>query len=218
VPSLGAYAVDPVPLGEGAFGSVHRAKLIATGAACSLAVAIKRVRASKTLEPGEMAKLRIEVESLQRLHHPNIVRCYDAFADLTSGDFCIVQELCDGGDLEHYVSLLPGKCLPHSELLPSARCLLDALYYLHKEGVLHRDLKPANILVAGGVPKLADFGEAVDFARELKALTRTFAGSPAFMAPEVLVREGVSGNVLTSECCASGFRLPLQLSIQICIE
>jgi serine/threonine protein kinase len=54
-----------------------------------------------------------------------------------------------------------------------------------------RDLKPANILVKGGVPKIADFGEAVDLMKLKHQATNTCAGTPAFMAPEVLALQGV---------------------------
>jgi serine/threonine protein kinase len=72
-------------------------------------------------------------------------------------------------------------------------CLLQltcALLFLHRSvDRFHRDIKPGNVLcsrVAGNkfVFKLADFGQAVDGALELRTATRTLAGTEMYMAPE----------------------------------
>ena len=60
---------------------------------------------------------------------------------------------------------------------------LEALEYLHHQGVTHRDIKPENILVASRDPfniKLADFGLSKDTTR-LKSCAGTFA----YAAPEI---------------------------------
>jgi hypothetical protein len=45
--------------------------------------------------------------------------------------------------------------------------LLEALGYLHAQGLIHRDIKPENILVStDGILKLADFGLVIDAAAE----------------------------------------------------
>lgn len=67
------------------------------------------------------------------------------------------------------------------------------LGFLHKHGVVYRDLKLDNILIgADGYIKLADFGLARDGMLGDGAVTRTFCGTPEFMAPEV-VMESVYG-------------------------
>jgi serine/threonine protein kinase len=187
--SLKDYLIEPDPIGRGQFGVVQKAVRRSDKAE----FAIKRIKsaAGGALSQAEEAKNRREVELLKKFRHANVVYPIDAFVDADTGEYCIVQELCDGGELPSYLELLDEKRLPLAEQLPCAVCLIGALAYLHERDVMHRDLKPANILVKGGVPKLADFGEAIDVHKHRQRATNTYVGSPAFMAPEVLALEGV---------------------------
>ncbi len=79
--------------------------------------------------------------------------------------------------------------LPPAEVLEAARQAAEALEYVHGQQVVHRDVKPHNLLMAGDGVVLVDFG----VAREVTADAGTRGiGTPRFMAPEVLVGEGVS--------------------------
>ena len=62
------------------------------------------------------------------------------------------------------------------------RTLLPALERVHASKWTHRDVKPENILIANGVAKLADFGEATEFANE--DARRTYVGTRWYRAPE----------------------------------
>ena len=72
--------------------------------------------------------------------------------------------------------------------------LVSAVGYMHSRGVAHRDIKPENILLADGNLKLADFGLAVLFAYNGKRKPcQTVCGSPPYMAPEVVPKDGFKG-------------------------
>jgi calcium-dependent protein kinase len=65
------------------------------------------------------------------------------------------------------------------------RKLFGALNHMHKQDIVHRDIKPENIMVAkNGELKLIDFGLAK--RNDPNKFMNTIAGTPYYMAPEVL--------------------------------
>lgn len=66
-------------------------------------------------------------------------------------------------------------------------CIIIALEYLHKNGVIHRDIKPENLLLdEAGYVRLTDFGISRLYGPENAADT---SGTPGYMAPEVMCRQ-----------------------------
>ena len=67
--------------------------------------------------------------------------------------------------------------------------MFKGLEALHKNNLIHRDIKPANIGLSGSAPptvKLIDFGLAKEVGASLTTNAATMAGTPIYMAPEVL--------------------------------
>ncbi|XP_044983818.1 CBL-interacting protein kinase 29-like [Hordeum vulgare subsp. vulgare] len=68
------------------------------------------------------------------------------------------------------------------------RQLVSAVRYCHSRGVYHRDIKPENLLLDGeGELKVADFGLG---AIADGSLHHTLCGTPAYVAPEILSKQG----------------------------
>lgn len=89
--------------------------------------------------------------------------------------------------------------LPPKEALQYSKELIGACTYLYEKGIIHRDIKPANLLLKKGHLKISDFGLAKILEKdELNTFkTGTVAGSPCYMAPEVIREEkyGISCDV-----------------------
>jgi serine/threonine protein kinase len=176
-------------LGEGAYASVYQCMNVETGKL----YAVKHFKFSqdpKTVQK-EFASLKREVMLLRELAHPNIVQYYQTDISPTHDSINVVLEYVTGGSLktilQKYVKL------EESVVINYTRQLLHGLVYLHSLGVIHRDLKCANVLVTPeGVVKLSDFGSSKRFDADSFRLTKSLKGSPYWMAPELVMRQGHS--------------------------
>jgi serine/threonine-protein kinase len=189
---LGSYNLREL-IGRGGMGEVWRAShnMLARPAA------IKLIRSDTLgMQPAglDVAQARFEREaqvtaSLQSSH---TVDLYD-YGVSDDGSFYYVMELLDGLDLESLVERfgpLPAERVIHI-LLQACLSLGEA----HRRGLIHRDLKPANLFLCQRAfehdfLKVLDFGlvrySALASERE-ESVTKTglFAGTPAYMAPEM---------------------------------
>jgi eukaryotic-like serine/threonine-protein kinase len=137
----------------------------------------KVLRPDQTEDPVALRDLRKEVEALQRLAHPVIVRGFDAVLDGPHPHVLI--EHLEGPTLR---SLLRRHGpLPLPQLLPLALHVAAALHYMAQEGFVHLDVKPDNI-VMGVPPRLIDLSVARTFERA--AHVTGLVGTDAYMAPE----------------------------------
>jgi len=63
--------------------------------------------------------------------------------------------------------------------------LIGACHHMHSQGIVHRDIKPENIMLSiSGELKIIDFG--LSKIQEGTKKLKTIAGTPYYMAPEVL--------------------------------
>ncbi|KAI1213790.1 calcium/calmodulin-dependent protein kinase 1 [Annulohypoxylon truncatum] len=130
-----------------------------------------------------------ELEMLQRLKHPHIVRFVDWFE--SRDKWYIVTELATGGELFDRICE-QGK-FTEKDASQTIKQVLGAVDYLHNRNVVHRDLKPENLLYLSKDPDsdlvLADFGIAKMLDTKDEVLT-TMAGSFGYAAPEVMLKKG----------------------------
>ncbi|OTA69293.1 calcium/calmodulin-dependent protein kinase 1 [Hypoxylon sp. EC38] len=130
-----------------------------------------------------------ELEMLQRLNHPHIVKFVDWFE--SRDKWYIVTELATGGELFDRICE-QGK-FTEKDASQTIKQVLDAVDYLHSRNVVHRDLKPENLLYLSKDPDsdlvLADFGIAKMLDTKDEVLT-TMAGSFGYAAPEVMLKKG----------------------------
>jgi calcium/calmodulin-dependent protein kinase I len=130
-----------------------------------------------------------ELEMLQRMKHPHIVKFHDWFE--SRDKYYIVTQLATGGELFDRICE-KGK-FTEKDAAETIRQVLDAVNYLHQNNVVHRDLKPENLLYltrdANSSLVLADFGIAKMLDSKSEVLT-TMAGSFGYAAPEVMLKKG----------------------------
>jgi serine/threonine protein kinase len=97
------------------------------------------------------------------LKHPNIVEVLAMSQDKDSGQYYIVMEFVEGGNLREI--LVIRKTLTPSEALRIVEDCASGLAYAYSRGVSHRDIKLTNLLISSaGECKLVDFGLAQFFA------------------------------------------------------
>jgi serine/threonine protein kinase len=173
-------------LGRGGFATVFLAEQLSLGRN----VALKVLR-NVELTADDMETFRRECTSLMAIdRHPNIVQIFDAGTTSDERPY-IAMEYLAGGSLR---SITKARKLSIDEVAQVGAEIADALTAVHSAGILHRDVKPANILVgSNGRYLLGDFGVASAF-RSTRSSAVGLAGTPDFMAPEV-----VNGKRATSQ-------------------
>jgi serine/threonine protein kinase/tetratricopeptide (TPR) repeat protein len=159
-------------IGRGGMGDVWRADDLVL----KTPVALKLLYST---DPADRERILHEVRVSRQITHPAVCRVFDV-GEAKGGIVFYSMELVRGEDLAGFLKRV-GR-LPSEKVIDIARQLCEGLAAAHAQGVLHRDLKPANVLIDNeGRVRITDFGIAVLRA---DATGHTFAGTPAYMAPE----------------------------------
>jgi eukaryotic-like serine/threonine-protein kinase len=179
--TVGGYAVEGW-LGSGGMGHVHRAGRDTP--AGRQVVALKLLAVGLAGDAELRARFLREVQVLQRLAHPAIVRVLDSGE--ADGVPWFAMNLVAGPSLR--ARLVQGPLAAGEARVVFAR-VLSALEHAHAQGVIHRDLKPGNVLLGSEGAVLADFGIARPgeaMAAPMTRLTESAAilGTLPYMSPE----------------------------------
>ncbi|OQR73948.1 RAC serine/threonine-protein kinase-like, partial [Tropilaelaps mercedesae] len=165
-------------LGKGTFGKV----VLCREKASAHLYAIKVLKKQVVIAKDEVAHTLTENRVLQTISHPFIIALKYSFQDAHRLFFVI--EYVNGGELFFHLSR--ERVFGEEKTRFYGAEILLALEYLHAQGIIYRDLKLENLLLdREGHIKIADFGlckEDIIYGRT----TRTFCGTPEYLAPEVL--------------------------------
>jgi len=167
---LGGYRLL-YKIASGSFGRVFRADDPRTGRV----VAIKILRRRWSEDKQRIDLFHREGQVGMSLQHPNIVEILAVNQDPVTGQYYIVMEFVEGGNLREIMAVQ--KKLEPAKALKLMEDAVTGLIHAYKRGITHRDIKLTNILISSaGEAKLVDFGLAQIYAnigREEERVERT---------------------------------------------
>jgi eukaryotic-like serine/threonine-protein kinase len=193
--TAGDYVVTDF-IAQGGFGSVYGATHRTTGQD----VALKVMHQTLTTLPKMVQRFRREVELLNLVCHPGIVRVWTVGALADKRPFFAMERL--KGKTVAVLLEEAGRLAPDDAVEIFVQ-VCEALAAAHRAGVIHRDVKPTNIVVLDGAPraiKLLDFGvaklvgPAFITSSSLTSEGRP-VGTPTSMAPEQILGSAVDHRV-----------------------
>ncbi|XP_068197796.1 serine/threonine-protein kinase pim-2 [Antennarius striatus] len=160
-PFSSRYSCGPL-LGSGGFGSVFSGQRLSDG----LQVAIKQIPSDRVQQwtrlPGEVNPVPMEIALLHRLSevggHVGVVRMLEWFEVEGRGFLLVLERPPHSRDLFDFITEIGA--LPEHLALRFFRQIMEALRFVHAQGVVHRDIKDENIVVNTRTleVKIVDFG------------------------------------------------------------
>jgi serine/threonine-protein kinase len=175
-------------LGKGGMGEVYRAE----DTKLKRTVALKRLAPSLRSDSLYRHRFLEEAERASRFGDAHVAAVYDVLEE--SGEIFLILEFVEGQNLRQRLQ----QPLSLDEFFVIAIECAEALVSAHGHGIVHCDIKPENImLTSAGRVKVLDFGVAKHLPRSDQSSTidraGTFAGTPAYMSPEVLLEQAPDG-------------------------
>lgn len=186
-PGPGTVLADRYRIEQGLDQSAQATVWLAWDRLLDRRVVVKQVQAAGPGREGVLRRFLHETRVTAEIEHPNVVDIY-GFGYATGGPYLVIEHL-SGGNLHH--RLRDGPSVDPREAVRIVGDILSGLAHLHDHGILHRDLEPSNVLLTGdGVAKVADLGLAFPWqpgsTLVLEEQPPDRAGTPAYMAPEIL--------------------------------
>lgn len=170
-------------IGKGSFGKVF----LVREKSSSTLYALKVLKKDYIISKNQVEHTLTERSVLGYIHHPFIVGLNMAFQ--TSDKLFFVLDYCSGGELFFHLGKI-GRFSEERAKFYAAQITL-ALEYVHSLDVIYRDLKPENVLLdATGNVRLTDFGLSKEGVSNHSTGAFSFCGTPEYIAPEVLLRQG----------------------------
>uniref|UniRef100_A0A8C1T6P3 non-specific serine/threonine protein kinase n=1 Tax=Cyprinus carpio TaxID=7962 RepID=A0A8C1T6P3_CYPCA len=166
-----------VKIGEGSTGVVCIAREKHSGRQVAIKMMDLRKQQRREL-------LFNEVVIMRDYRHRNVVEMYKSA--LVGEELWVIMEYLQGGALTNIVSETR---LTEEQIATVCEAVLQALCYLHAQGVIHRDIKSDSILLSlDGRVKLSDFGFCAQISKDIPK-RKSLVGTPYWMAPEVVSKK-----------------------------
>ncbi|CAD8058949.1 unnamed protein product [Paramecium primaurelia] len=169
-------------IGVGGFSKVYLVREKKTGQF----YAMKLIEKKPIMQQNKQNIIQNERDIMFNLNHPFIVKMQYAFESRKYLVF--VLEYCSGGELFYLLRKVKRMSEEEAFFYFAEICL--GMKNLHDNNIIYRDIKPENILIDfDGHVRIADFGLSKPHM-ENQEVAYSFCGSPEYMAPEMLLKQG----------------------------
>ena len=176
------YSESNKAIGKGGFGQVWKVRHKVT----NKIYVIKVIGKQNIIDQKMTEQINREIEIMYKLNHPHIIKLFNHFED---DDYLyLIMHYASKGQL--YNLLKKQKKIDEKNAAQYMREIISAVKYLHSFNppIIHRDIKPENILLdENNRVKLADFGWSNYLKQDLR---NTYCGTPEYLAPEMVKKEG----------------------------
>ncbi|TKR86495.1 hypothetical protein L596_011079 [Steinernema carpocapsae] len=154
-------------------------------------VAGKVISKNNLTKKNSREKISQEIDIHKKLNHPHVVKMMTHFED--PNNLFIILELCESSSLMELQKRR--KFVSEEEARYFLGQIVDGCAYLHQLSIIHRDLKLGNLFLNHRMQvKIGDFGLAT-IVRFVGERRKTLCGTPNYIAPEMLKKEGHSYEV-----------------------